>query len=134
MSKFITIEGFEKLSKQELFDMAAKHVLKNGEPSLDSNGAVCLYGGIGCAAAPFIKQGEHNTADKGNEHGETSWKSLFMADLVPEHFADFVMHLQGCHDSWTCADKDSTTFVQHFKTRMGILGQAEGLDISVLNG
>ena len=55
MKQYLTIPGFTKLSAQRLFDMSAEHVLKNGKPSLNANGT-CTYGGIGCAAAPFLKE------------------------------------------------------------------------------
>lgn len=38
--QFLTIDGFEQLTPQQVFDMSVTHVLKNGKPSRDSAGGV----------------------------------------------------------------------------------------------
>ena len=109
MTQYITIEGFESLTKQQMFDMSAKYVLANGRRSTNDGG--CIYSGIGCAAAPFIKPEYREDADRA-EAG-SSWSFLCSADLVPGHNSGLVSAMQQCHDS-----AGSACFVGDFKKRM----------------
>lgn len=112
------IEGFESLSKQEIFNMAAAHVLKNGKRS-SYNGA-CSYQGIGCAAAPFLTD-----SARGKLVG--SWSSLFELELIPGHECAFIQRIQECHDY--C---DDLHFVAAFKAGMQGVAEDHNLDPSVL--
>lgn len=119
MANYHTIEGFEQLSKQQLFDMAAAHVLKNGRPSRAITG-VCTYGGIGCAAAPFLKPESREAL-----HG--SWSTLIELGSVPAHEGQFVQELQCCHDT---AHRD-VLFISDFQHKMLYLADEYGLSASV---
>ena len=123
MTQYITIEGFESLTKQQMFDMSAKHVLANGRRSTDAGG--CVYSGIGCAAAPFIKPEDREAADSA-EAGST-WPFLCSANLVPGHNSGLVAAMQRCHDS-----ADSNGFVKDFKKRMREVAEWYNLSADVL--
>ena len=123
MSRYITIDGFESLTKQQMFDMSAKHVLANGRRSTNDGG--CVYSGIGCAAAPFIKLEYREDADRA-EAG-SSWPFLCSADFVPGHNSGLVTAMQKCHDS-----ADSNGFVEDFKKRMLEVAKWYNLSADVL--
>ena len=123
MTQYITIDGFESLTKQQMFDMSAKHVLANGRRSTNDGG--CVYSGIGCAAAPFIKLEYREDADRA-EAG-SSWPFLCSADFVPGHNSGLVTAMQKCHDS-----ADSNGFVEDFKKRMREVAKWYNLSADVL--
>ena len=85
------IPGFENLSPQRCFDMAAEHVLKNGKASVNERG-VCSYRGIGCAASPFLTEAARKKLLSG-------WRTLVNDGDVPEHNKELIMDLQNAHDS-----------------------------------
>lgn len=96
---FLTIEGFESLTKQQLFDISLSHIRTTREQSM--NGTVtCTYQGKGCAAAPFIRPDQRAAADRGcGVRTSSPWEVLAMDDgLVPQHEWKFVQQLQSCHD------------------------------------
>ncbi len=111
-TNFITIEGFETKSKQELFDMAAKHIIANG-PSFNTSLQSCRYGGSGCAAAVFICDHLRSFAD-----GIGSWRSLLAQNVIPENNFELVRSLQDTHDGAVLAAKeDGVINVSNFFTR-----------------
>lgn len=120
------IPGFAKLSKQELFDMAAAHVLKNGEPSVNARGS-CTYSGIGCAAAPFLTETARN-----NLLG--SWRGYTREGLLPSHEREFISLLQRCHDHWAGPMYRLTgpAFIEKFKESMAELAKEFSLSPAVL--
>ena len=89
----ITIEGFETLSKQQLFDMSASHIMAQGRAGWDSKLHVCRYK-AGCAASIFIQPEWAETAD--NTGG--SWDAMARINLVPLHEMELVTSLQQLHD------------------------------------
>lgn len=108
MDNYFTIDGFENLSSQEVFDMALAHVRKTGKKSFEEVVRSCEYGGIGCAASPFLKDEYKDIADKTGQ-----WRGLFNAKLVPLKHLELVSSIQTCHD-----DADSTKFLTDFENRM----------------
>lgn len=112
---YATIPGFEKLTKQQLFDMAWKHVVKNGEPAVRDG--TCAYDGIGCAAAPFLK--EHERRYRG------TWGQLVNSNVVPKHHAALIGRMQGCHDD-NCLIQ-GPLFVEAFKADMRMVAEKHGL-------
>lgn len=91
---FITIEGFESLTAQQVLEISVRHVVKNGRPSVRAtNPHICVYGGIGCAAAPFIRP------EKRDRHEGQGWGSLLTHGDVPSRNGILIGKLQGCHDS-----------------------------------
>lgn len=128
-NRYSTIDGFKELTKQQMFDMSAKHVLANGRPSVNSTTLSCVYSGIGCAAAPFLRPEERAKIDNGND--ETDWLSLNRNDIVPSHEVVFVYGLQCCHD--VNYKKPNAEFVSSFKAQMRNLASSENLDDSILD-
>lgn len=105
------IPGFESLSAQQVFDMAARHVLKNGQPSMGANG-ICSYAGIGCAAAPFLTADARSTLTHG-------WTTLRNNGLVPSVHSHLIACIQDAHDVPAMAlNMFSVEFIDHFKKRM----------------
>ena len=129
-NKYITIDGFESLTKQQMFDISAKHILGTGKCSLNSAGT-CSYAGSGCAAAPFIKPEYRDKADNyGTSPAGTSWHDLVEGGYAPAHEQKFVTDLQLSHDSH--AAQHAPQFLDNYRYDMKFLGKEHGLDISVL--
>lgn len=120
------IPGFEKLSKQELFDMAAAHVLKNGEPAVNGQGS-CTYKGIGCAAAPFLTEAARNAL-------VGSWGGYARCGMLPAHERDFISEIQRCHDHWAGYQHELTgpAFIEKFKESMTELAKEFDLSPAIL--
>lgn len=132
-NKFVTRAGFAKMTKQEIFDAAATHVLKNGKPSVRvgaTNDVACQYGGIGCAASPFLLPSKRDAMDARS----ISWLSMKCEGLVPDHFAEFVLEIQRCHDNPVTLDSQLSDldFIAEFKASMRQIAVESGLDSSVL--
>lgn len=126
MKKSFVIDGFEKLTKQQLFDMSAHHIQSTGVKSVekpDSN--ICIYGGTGCAAAPFIKP-EYREGIKGF-WPPVMYQGRHHEFAMPEHEAAFVQALQGCHDG---AHKSG--FMENWKQKMRNLAYKHGLSTAAL--
>lgn len=119
---YITVPGFEKKSKQELFDITLQHVRKTRTKSVAPSGG-CCYAGVGCAAAPFLKEDKRAVADALAEEDNSEWLTLAERGMVPEHEHAFVHRLQDCHDRSPYGDG----FMEEFELRMRSLAQREGL-------
>lgn len=120
---YITIDGFEQLTKQQLFDTSLNHIRITREPSMTAGGAYCTYQGKGCAAAPFIKPEHREFADTGDTELKTAaWSTLVHKMLVPNHERDLVQKLQQCHDL-----ANRARFMQDYERRMADLAEQEGL-------
>lgn len=88
-------------TRQEAFDLAAAHLLKTRKPSLAepnaSGFASCLYGGSGCALAPFLPVDPALVEE---------WDALgaigdIPEDKLPDHIVEdleFYNELQEAHD------------------------------------
>lgn len=87
------IDGFENLTAEQCIDMAVRHVLKNGKPSMNSDGH-CVYSGIGCAAAPFLKPEVRDAFP-----ASWGWQRLIREGKVPTDNRATIAELQNCHDS-----------------------------------
>lgn len=97
MNSFITIDGFEDMSAQEIFDISAGHLLGQMRKSQDEEGT-CRYRGpegLMCAAGPFL---DGNKISPGKLVEGMSWLSLLSLGHVPEEHADLVSRLQAIHD------------------------------------
>ena len=135
MTIYITIPGFEKLTKQEMFDISARHILATGKPSVNEGSTLCVYAGSGCAAAPFIREDQREIAD-GLDIGArgTGWKSLSDNGHVPKHEDDFVVRLQLCHDdAITVSSEEDFNFMELWEDSMRILAAEHGLSTAVLD-
>ena len=128
------IPGFESLSPQRCFDMAAEHVLKNGKASVNERG-VCSYRGIGCAASPFLTEAARKKLLPG-------WRTLVNDGDVPEHNKELIMGLQSAHDgaeddrdseSMTSPETGSNAFfIRRYIHRMESLARYHNLNPGVL--
>lgn len=126
MSTYLTIEGFDQLSKQELFDMSVAHVGQTRTKSTTIKG--CAYSGTGCAAAPFLKPENRTVADNMLMMG-TSWLSLVEMEKVPRHEHLFVVRLQACHDG----SPEGDSFMHMWTFSMRQLAEQHGLSTEKLD-
>lgn len=94
---YVTIEGFEKLSQQQIFDISVGHILNTRKKSLEISRHRCVYSGSGCAAAPFIRPDMREFCD--NQAGAGSgWWELMGSGLVPSGNERLISDLQSAHD------------------------------------
>jgi hypothetical protein len=86
------IPGFEDLTKEQVIEMAVRHVHRAGRASKGDDGQ-CSYAGIGCAAAPFL-------APEARERfgGGVGWSTLTEMGKVPSKHSVLICRLQDCHD------------------------------------
>ena len=98
---YATIDGFEHLTPQQVFDISKNHLLTQNEKSMvqgESASAgikICAYRGENskmCAAGPFLKDEEASKCE-GND-----WTSLYKYHLVPSIHSELVTALQDVHD------------------------------------
>ena len=100
MNSYCTIDGFEKLTAQQVFDISAKHLLTQMEKS-EGTDKVCRYRGTEgrmCAAGPFLKDESVHDCEGG------IWVHLIEYKLVPSSNSELIQHLQWVHD---CNGADS---------------------------
>jgi hypothetical protein len=117
------IDGFEQLTPQQCFDMAARHVLTNGKQSAELGS--CVYSGIGCAAAPFL-------TSEARASLKAVWSELVDGLVVPAANGALIRGMQICHDDADDSDGDAA-FVSDFKRRMRSLAVEKGLSPAVLD-
>lgn len=111
---YATIDGFESLTAQEVFDIAAGHLLKQMKRS--ENGEGCRYrgkSGLMCAAGPFLKD-ECTEKCEGN-----SWFGLTDDGLVPNANSVLISELQMVHD---------VTFPSDWPSRLEALAKRYNLE------
>lgn len=120
---YVTIEGFEDLTQQQMFDMSARHVLSTGQKSM-GKGGVCQYGGVGCAASPFLRPEKRELMDS----DESGWDNLYDDKFVPSHQHDLVCAMQSAHDN----SKDND-FIVNFKVAMRKVAAEFDLSDAVLD-
>lgn len=112
-SKYITIDGFEDMTAQQVFDLVAVHLIRQNRRSVsgDVGGShLCVYqssDGLQCAAGILIKP-EHRADSNGG------WQSLVFARLVPESNKDLIVSLQAIHDNYT---PEAWPLLLHFLAR-----------------
>jgi hypothetical protein len=128
-SLLITIAGFESLSPQRIFDMAAEHVLKNGKPAINDNATSCTYRGIGCAASVFLKDPQSAPM--------ASWGTLCDEGLAPQHQERLICEIQLAHDNAAQSYDDSRrimnpNFVRDFIAKMKLVAKNFKLNPGVL--
>ena len=93
---YITIEGFEQLTAQQMFDMSLAHLRRTGVKS--KNEFSCMYGGTGCAAAPFLRPDKRDFADQQSDMEGVSWVELVDRGFVPNTHFVLIAALQRAHD------------------------------------
>lgn len=140
MNTFITVDNFEQLSKQELFDRAASHIITQGSPGWNEESRTCSYT-MGCAASVFIKPEYREKADKCG-----IWYYLRSAELVPHYEVQFVRDLQMAHDNavdssreeleYTAPSNEDVTrsFFKYWVKYMHAVAEEFNLNPNILNG
>ena len=116
---YITIDGFEHLTEQQCFNMAAAHILKTKKKSVYNNR--CVYYGSGCAASVFMKPEYHTLIS-------SSWDSLAYSKKVPNTNQRLISRLQNAHDM-----SSLDMFMPNWLERMRILAELFNLDPSILD-
>jgi hypothetical protein len=134
-----TIEGFESLTRQQVFDLSTSHILKTKQksvsvtkvPGSDEPAENCVYGGIGCAASVFLK--DDATRIKCDEMavraGGSSWYVLAQNRLVATTNYSTISALQQAHDSI----RNDADFFENWKKRMVKFAKDHSLDASILD-
>lgn len=127
--KRYVIEGFESLTPQQCFDMAAKHVLSTGKQCRNSStstqiGGDCSYQGIGCAASVFL-------TEEGKQELVGSWACIVMECGLPEENAMLIYNIQQCHDYW--ADGHGELFLEFFERTMREVAMKYNLSVAVFD-
>lgn len=95
---YATIDGFENLTPQQVFDISKNHLLAQNRKSrtdAPEGEGFCAYrgqNGAMCAAGPFLKDEEASKCEGDN------WYSLNQAHKVPAAHYDLVYALQEVHD------------------------------------
>jgi hypothetical protein len=121
--RFMSRPKSHMMSKQEMFNVSAKHIIAQGKRSYVA-GHGCLYrspDGCMCGFGPFIPDDKYTFALEGK-----SAKGVIQTlglDLDP----DLADCLQKCHDG----TRDDI-FISDYKRRMRLLARNYGLDASVL--
>lgn len=133
--ELITIDGLDAMSKQELFDMSARHILKTRTKSTgtfpNSGNGGCIYSGSGCGASVFLKPEFHQSAD-----GVGSWMALehMSSDYflkISHHECRFISELQSCHDR---ASNDTSLFMEEWERSMINMAHRYNLNLDVFKG
>ena len=135
---FLTIDGFESMTPQQIFDLSAKHMLTTKKKSVSDNG-LCVYSGIGCAASVFLKDDEarrycdalNPDAAEGKPSSESGWESLVNLGLAPKEHLQLLMALQITHDGLD-GSEDDVFFSTWLKSIRNIARSSE-LDASILD-
>lgn len=136
MSNYLTIDGLESMTQQQIFDLSAKHIMATQQKSVSDNG-LCVYSGIGCAASVFLKDDEarqycdalNPDAAEGKPSCESGWESLVRLKLAPLEHAGLITSLQITHDS----AKTGEEFLDSWKKKMLEIAKRHHLDNSILD-
>lgn len=139
-----TIEGFETLSPQQIFDMSAKHILATKQKSVkfqseksvkfqsEKLGTVCVYGGSGCGASIFLTESAREEFDRFSGDPDMldggAWSRLVIKKLVPDTNADLIIALQCAHDN----SPEDDGFMDSWVTSMQKVAKKFDLELSVL--
>lgn len=91
----------KKLTKQDIFNIAANGLLKQGKKSVD--GLSCLYrgpNGLKCAVGMLIPDNLYQDRFEGSSAGESGVINALIKVGVPNtiEYANFLEHLQAVHD------------------------------------
>lgn len=111
------------MTKQEIFDKVASHLLTQRERSASDNGA-CLYRGprgLKCAAG-FLIPDDIYTVDMEGENAEFVFTHFFKLSAFREHVT-LVLRLQAIHDNFG---------VDLWKDKLETLAKYEGISYDIL--
>jgi hypothetical protein len=86
-------------TRQQAFDMAAKHLISTGKPSVDEGRFQgCIYSGSGCAMRPFLGNDLKRLKELDNQGGLDSVNKDLLPKYVVSDF-EFYTAIQLCHDT-----------------------------------
>lgn len=114
------IPGFEQLTPQQVFDISAAHLLKQGKRSMAPNGNDCAYRGVGglqCAAGPFV------TDDFARGNNIISWQRLAEEGAVPKTNLGLICMLQYAHDKAYDLDRAEMKAIENWSKVVPALKQ-----------
>ena len=121
----------KKLTKQDVFNIAANGILKQGKRSVSG---LCLYrgpNGLKCAIGMLIPDELYENHFEGNSAGESGVIEALIKVGVPNtaEYADFLEHLQGVHDDHPVEDWDRelVNFAHHYD--LNPLPMYEGVEV-----
>lgn len=126
----ITIQEFESLTPQEVFDRAATHIATTRQKSVKDlyyGSGGCTYAGSGCNAAIFIREEEREKADW---IGSGRWESLYDNGSVPYSNLNLIIALQLAHDN---AGSWGESFLEEYICNMNIVATKYNLSANALN-
>jgi len=94
----------KKLTKQDIFNIVANGMLKQGKKSEDRGSSSCLYrgpNGLKCAIGMLIPDELYKARFEGRKASEPILIKALVKTGVPKTiaFADFLDYLQGLHDN-----------------------------------
>lgn len=114
------------MTRQEMFDKAARGVIAQGGLSVDPNTERCLYiyGKRRCAVGHLLSSEDARKADL----ARSNVGSLVRAGLLQADDKDFLIDLQRAHDACVTAD-----FPASFRRRMRAVARQYGLSAAVLD-
>lgn len=118
------VDGFDTLTPEQVVDLAYAHIHKTLRKSANASGN-CMYSGLGCAAAPFVKPEKRNNVDA---YG--GWRNLVSSKKLSEANMDLIVAVQTCHDSVdtnSFANPDNTYFVENFDEKLRRVCVTHGL-------
>jgi hypothetical protein len=85
-------------TRQQAFDMSAKHLLSTGKPSvLETGYNGCCYSGSGCAMRPFLGNDPEELAKLDKQGGLYSVNLTLLPEYVVQDI-EFYSLIQNCHD------------------------------------
>lgn len=106
----------KKLTEQDIFNIAANGLLKQGKKSMDRSS--CMYRGLNglkCAIGMLIPDELYQDRFEGQSASDSDVMKTFNVPNTVA-FADFLNHLQGVHDEhipndW---DRELVNFAHHY--------------------
>lgn len=126
----VAIDNLGQLTAQQVLDMAIDHInttrRRSVRESVKDARLVCEYGGIGCAAAPFIKP-EYREKLRGG------WEGIYFEGprrgqpqaCTPSSHVELIVGLQMAHDG-----SKGPNFMAEWKAKVDQLAADLGLDSS----
>lgn len=139
----LTLATLPEATAQQVFDHVARHLLKQGAPSMASDGAGCRYRGDkgrACAAGCLMSDAEYQALDKhvapdpdlpGASIEGKDWHQLMDHGHVPETHWPLIVALQAVHDE--ALDSAPDQVVPLWRTELRNVASSYGLDATVLD-
>lgn len=130
------------LTKQSMFDTAARHIIAQSEPSIgafrDTQGVGCVYRGPNnqrCAFGPFIPDNKYVPAMEGRNAADVIQEFDIGFPRNRHDLIQFAVELQRCHDNASSLGEkgDKNRFLDHYIVAMANLAVEEGLNREALS-